>query len=482
MKHKKKYAYYSIFIILFGILFNIHKIEANGAMISKDIYHQHIGSESSGGGCYTKELTKTETVEQKCQGTLIYYPSYGTTGCGTCGAGYTGDQSGRDCYTVTSYTNTITYYTLDCNIQGYVGALFLQKSTDEWTRQLELYGWFVNGGNLYINHKPYIWNGSTVTDQNNWLVEQNGLYSLKLNTDLNNITEEAILNIVIDNIDRTPPTVINTYKNEEEWTKENIIFSFQDVQDLQENGTIGSGLHTTPFLFSENTNWTDNNSIEIIENGEYITYIKDRLENVMEYRYRISNIDREGPTFLNIEIEEEKNAKDCTIIVEIEDLQLDGSLGSGLPKHFISYDKGKTWNDELSITVSENKEYSIYIKDKLENISKKNITISHLDTYGPTVSHTKKLEESSNQREVIELHVEDINKNGTKGIGLPKYYLSTDLGKTWSDQNILEHDENNTYIIWAKDLNDNITTYTYSVDSIKSIENLEPDELEEEEE
>ncbi|MGL5259453.1 MAG: hypothetical protein ACRC7V_05035, partial [Lachnospiraceae bacterium] len=45
-----------------------------------------------------------------------------------------------------------------------------------------------------------------------------------------------------------------------------------------------------------------------------------------------------------------------------------------------------------------------------------------------------------------------------------------------------EHDENNTYIIWAKDLNDNITTYTYSVDSIKSIENLEPDELEEEEE
>jgi hypothetical protein len=55
---------------------------------------------------------------------------------------------------------------------------------------------------------------------------------------------------------------------------------------------------------------------------------------------------------------------------------------SGLAKESYSWDGKQTWTSDKTLTVSENGTYIVYVRDNLENISSKEITVSNVYSLG----------------------------------------------------------------------------------------------------
>jgi len=74
----------------------------------------------------------------------------------------------------------------------------------------------------------------------------------------------------------------------------------------------------------------------------------------------------------------EAEAEQNRIRVTAEDVQPDGSRGSGLPREAYSFDGGKTWTAEREYTVKENGTVEIAVRDICGNVSRESITVSNI--------------------------------------------------------------------------------------------------------
>ena len=429
------------------------------------IYHKHTGS-SAGGGCYGAKKTRTETYEVECGGTMIYYPSTDTTGCANCGAGYHGDQSFRKCWHSETHTKTVTYYDINCGKTGnQTGTITVAKSTDQWTKELELSVTVENYGDIQLTEAPYIWNEIPITEPI-YRVTENGIYTLELGADANTNTKDSIINIDIKNIDHTPPVMDSPIFSNTEWTKENIILTLVNVQDLQPDGTQGCGLSVTPYSYDMGVTYTGEDFVEIEQSGNHIIRLQDALGNEAEYSITVSNIDKKGPTFTVIDYNKEENLTENIITVEAIDYQPDDSIGCGLDQLPFSFDEGKTWEANNQWTVKKNGTYSVWVKDVLGNITVTEVIIDNIDTFGPKVDYGIDPSAWTNRSVKLRFYVTDVQPKGTPGIGLPAAFISWDGGKTWGNNTTGSYSENQNITVWCRDAYGNKTVCTAEISNI----------------
>ena len=122
--------------------------------------------------------------------------------------------------------------------------------------------------------------------------------------------------------------------------------------------------------------WVPNNSVTVGVNSTYTVYVRDILGNISAASIQVSNIDTTLPKITSINYSTtEKTNQSIVITVNAIDNE-SGILG-------YSWDKGNTWTMNNTFEVSNNGEYTVYVKDKAENITGQNIVVSNIDKTQP---------------------------------------------------------------------------------------------------
>lgn len=448
--------------------------EEQTVIFSQNIYHKHTGSSSGGGGCYTVKKTKKETVETDCGGSMVYWPETNSSQCDRCGAGYSGDQSGRRCWATDYETVEVTYYELGCKQtpKTLLGTLSVTQSTKEWTKHLTLTGSYEIIGKMKVSDKPFIWNKEAATDCNTYEVDSNGDYTLRLNANSNANTAAAIVTARVRNIDVTAPTVrAHTQEPQADWTRDGVVVTITDIADLQPDGSEGCGLHEQPYSYDNGVTWTVENTHVYMENGAHTILVRDKLENMTEYSLAFSNVDVTAPTILTVEYDDTKNIRRTALAIMAEDLQPDGSAGVGLHELAYSYDRGKTWTADNSLLIEKSRTVGIAVRDKLENIQYLDVNITNIDSMGPEVFYELEPSGWTKHDVALKLWAKDINADGSQGVGLADKWYSLDGGNTWSDMEELVYEENQKLTIIARDKHNNRSKVNVN---IKNIDKVDP--------
>jgi len=437
------------------------------------IYHKHSGN-SDGGGCYTVQKEGTKEITEKCGGQILYNSSTGRSQCRECGMGYTGNQSGNTCWHSMKKEVTFIYYELGCNADEdtLVGKLTAKLSNAGWVRNLVLTASYEILENMSVSEQPYIWNGNAPTDDNSFEVSENGVYTLQLNADENANTDAAVINIDINNVDTTGP-VIRTYISEPavEWAKEGVTVTIMGTEDLQPDGSYGCGLHEMPYSYDGGQSWTAKNSCLYRENGVHSILVRDALGNQSSYDVTVSNVDCYGPEIEVIDYDHTPNRKNVVITVVAKDVQPDGDVGAGLHSTPYSFDGGKTWTDDNTLSINKNQTIFLAVRDRLGNETHREEIIKNFDSVGPKISYKMEPNSWTQSGVTIRLSAQDMNAEGKNGIGLAKEWYSLDNGMTWSDEKTLEVDKNQIITVMARDKYNN---YSSQRIRISQIDNEQP--------
>lgn len=118
-------------------------------------------------------------------------------------------------------------------------------------------------------------------------------------------------------------------------------------------------------------------SSEIKENGLYYIWVTDSAGNAAYVSKEITKIDNTPPTIeYTIDDSKKDTEKYITITVTAKDEQV------GLHEMSYSWDKQSWGKDNNFLRVTENGSYTIYVRDALENIAEKKITINSLPKEG----------------------------------------------------------------------------------------------------
>ena len=335
----------------------------------------------------------------------------------------------------------------------------IEKTTDDWCTQLELRANVEENG-ILLSDTPYVWNGAAGTE-NVFTVTENGTYTFELQADENSDTAAARIGIKVSNVDTTGP-VLTQYSQEPAsgWTKEPAKLILSEMLDLQPDGTAGCGLAEMPVSFNGGE-WGNQTVFVCEDSGVYPVLLTDKLGNVTETTASVTNIDITGPT-VSFLWDETPNLTEVTVQVIAADTQKDGSEGCGLAALPYSYDNGQTWTDVDSFWVEENGSYPVLVKDKLGNITEQTAEVTNLDKTGPVVSLEMSPEEWDG-KEIVTITVEAIDE----GSGLSDAPYSWDGGVTYTDQTVLEVQEEGTYTVLVKDNNGNITECSVTVEKKK---------------
>ena len=108
---------------------------------------------------------------------------------------------------------------------------------------------------------------------------------------------------------------------------------------------------------------------EVTENGTYYIWVRDSAGNTTTQSIQVDKVDNTPPEIAYTINKDTLSQGYVTITVTSQDTQ------SGLNDNPYSWDK-TTWSQENSTrTVKENGRYTIYVKDKIENISEKEILV-----------------------------------------------------------------------------------------------------------
>lgn len=239
-----------------------------------------------------------------------------------------------------------------------------------------------NSDGCGLDELPYSYDGgNTWTDDPTHFYEDNGDYTVLVRDKLLNTTT---LNFTIDNIDHEPPRIL---KFEYDDTK-NIPSTtlFVECDDVLSDGREGCGLNEPPFSYDGGKTWTDATSLYIGHNTTIEFVVRDKLGNENRRTIVITNIDDYEPTVSHSLYPGYWTNGDVEISFNAYDRNPDGSDGVGLPSDCFSYDSGRTWTSENSVTVSDNQNVHVAVRDKNGNTNYYSLDIINIDRVAPTIS------------------------------------------------------------------------------------------------
>ena len=179
-------------------------------------------------------------------------------------------------------------------------------------------------------------------------------------------------NLTIADIDKDSPTILEINYENENWevlkqvkilAADNIRISSWAI--IKNEGEPKEEEWQTLESVTPNLDVTT----EVTENGTYYIWVRDSAGNTTTQSIQVDKVDNTPPEIAYTINEDTLSQGYVTITVTSQDTQ------SGLNDNPYSWDKA-TWSQENSTrTVKENGRYTIYVKDKIENISEKEILV-----------------------------------------------------------------------------------------------------------
>lgn len=245
----------------------------------------------------------------------------------------------------------------------------LKPETTDYVRETKLIAEASDAG-CGLHTLAYSWNSGAWTDQKEFKVTANGLYTLKVRDALGN---ESRKTLTIANIDREGPEITRTITRTGRmatcqgvlWSTEAEI-SAQAVDNKSGMGKIRI-INNKNETQAELQNTGDKNADKLqlegikIKNGSYKVWASDALGNTaVTESFEMSHVDGEAPV-----IREMKTTplEDGSILLTV--VAEDGEEGIGLDDEAYSFDGGKTWQKEAFMTIRENGVYEVLVRDRL---------------------------------------------------------------------------------------------------------------------
>ena len=122
----------------------------------------------------------------------------------------------------------------------------------------------------------------------------------------------------------------------------------------------------------------------VAENGVYTVHLMAENEDIDQQglilSYEVRNIDRTAPIIKEIIYNTEADAEKVEICVIAEDVQPDGSSGSGLHKEAYSFDGGRSWSAENTLAVTQNGTVEIAVRDACGNAVRECVEVTNIRT------------------------------------------------------------------------------------------------------
>lgn len=245
-------------------------------------------------------------------------------------------------------------------------------------------------------------------------------------------------------------------KNTEEWQKELILSA--TYNSYNENFVINEN----PYSWNGGE-FVASNEFVITENGTHTCLLNSPNTDVstLEASIEILNIDDILPIISSISKNtEEWTNQDITLTVEASDNEM------GLADAPYSWDGGTTWISENTYVISENGTYEVWVKDKADNTTTQSITVTNIDKYGSTVTSIAWDETLEIENTTVSITAEDLQPDGTQGVGLHDTPYSWDKGVSWEAEPTHLYRKNGTYEVWVKDKLENIGIKEFTITNI----------------
>lgn len=184
--------------------------------------------------------------------------------------------------------------------------------------------------------------------------------------------------IKMSDIDKQDPQITEASFDNEKWEKQKT-FKLKATDNIRIYGWNVTKTDKVP------NNWKTTETItntidvteELKENGKYYIWVTDSAGRVSYLDKEITKIDKLGPKITsNIDESKKETEKFVTINITATDDE------SGLHQNAYSWDKQNWAKDNNNLKVTQNGTYTVYVRDALENISEKKITINSFPKEG----------------------------------------------------------------------------------------------------
>ena len=182
----------------------------------------------------------------------------------------------------------------------------------------------------------------------------------------------------MSDIDKQDPQITEASFDNEKWEKQKT-FKLKATDNIRIYGWNVTKTDKVP------NNWKTTETItntidvteELKENGKYYIWVTDSAGRVSYLDKEITKIDKLGPKITsNIDESKKETEKFVTINITATDDE------SGLHQNAYSWDKQNWAKDNNNLKVTQNGTYTVYVRDALENISEKKITINSFPKEG----------------------------------------------------------------------------------------------------
>lgn len=184
--------------------------------------------------------------------------------------------------------------------------------------------------------------------------------------------------IKMSDIDKKMPQINEINVDNEKWEKSKQI-SMKASDNIRIYGWNITKSKDVPKEWNKPKGLVSNLSVsdDIKENGTYYIWVTDSAGNVSYLNKEINKIDIKAP---NIQYTIDDSKKDTEKYITINVSATDEE--SGLHEMAYSWDKQSWGADSNILKVTENGTYTIYVRDKLENIAEKKIEIKNFPKEG----------------------------------------------------------------------------------------------------
>ena len=183
--------------------------------------------------------------------------------------------------------------------------------------------------------------------------------------------------LTIANIDKESPEIIDIIYSDENWEKTKKI-QIKAKDNIRINAWQNTKDENHPIEWNKVENVTSEleKETEITENGKYYIWVIDTAGNMQNKEIEITKVDNKPP-IINPSVDN-TTLGEGYVTININAIDEESGL-SDLP---YSWD-GLTWGaNSNNLKVTENGNHTIYVKDKMDNISSKEIKISYFANKG----------------------------------------------------------------------------------------------------
>ncbi|WP_418482446.1 hypothetical protein [Frisingicoccus sp.] len=260
-------------------------------------------------------------------------------------------------------------------------------------------------------------------------------------------------------------------KDTEEWAKEVVL----KASSVSKNGT---SLSDVKYTWENGGKSSEGSTLTVKTNGTYKASAQWTASSGLTaeaVEIPVANIDTTPPEILNIVKSSESWTKgSLTLTFECEDYQKSEAQkpesgeekrekGSGLhPDGAYSFDNGKTWVKENSVTLDKNGTVEFAVRDALENVAKKTVTVDSIDRKEPTVRLS--IADGGALYEGEGGSVTIIATASDSDSGLAENAYSWDGGMTWTNVNTLQTSQIGNYTVYVQDKAGNFVAASLNIE------------------